>query len=47
MQRLSLEDYAELCDLRRAWFKRASELKVSFLDGVVDVNVVFRSDTRR
>jgi hypothetical protein len=46
IQRLSLEDYTELCDLRRAWFKRASELKVSFLDGVVDVNVVFWSDTR-
>jgi hypothetical protein len=46
MQRLSLEDYAELCDFRRAWIKRASELKVSFLDGVVDVNVVFLSGTQ-
>jgi hypothetical protein len=44
MQRLSLDDYAELCELRRAWFKKATDLKVSFTEGAVHVNVVMQSD---
>jgi hypothetical protein len=44
MHFLSLEDYADLCNLRRAWFRRASELKVSFSDGVININSVFQTD---
>jgi hypothetical protein len=40
MQRLSLDAYAELCDLRRAWYKKATELKVRFSDTVIPLNTV-------
>jgi hypothetical protein len=40
MQRLSLEDYEELCNLRRAFLKKATELKVSFNQGAVHGNVM-------